>query len=146
MPLPLLTDRTNDGSRPERDIENLVAYFTEPVLVRSKDLDRSKRRACMTHEGIALMLQRWVHHNSREIIPKWRYEHVTRIAYKETDGIEDWCEVRGPDIGVAAAELEAEEWLDAPDEYETPHRSMIDVEHIRASFRKIMRKSRRCPP
>lgn len=135
MPLPMM----NDG--PESDDENLAGFFVEPVLVRAADLDKAKRRACMTPEGVALLLQRWVHHNSRGIIPRWRYERIIRVPYMESNAIADWCEVRGPDIGVEAAELEAERWLSAQDEYGSPRRLMIDVEHVRAKFRKTMRKA-----
>lgn len=135
MPLPLI----NYG--PESADENLAAFFVEPVLVRAADLDKAKRRACMMPEGVALMLQRWVHHNSRGVIPLWRYEHIIKIPYMESNAIAEWCEVRGPAIGVEAAEQEAEAWLSAPDEYGTPRRLMIDVAHVRAKFRKTMRKA-----
>lgn len=71
-----------------------AAFFDEPYLVGPDDLDLDKRVACMSQTGVNLLLQRWVHHNSRAVIPTATYQEVSSPAYEETDLIEEWVEER----------------------------------------------------
>lgn len=74
-----------------------MAHFQEPYLVDAEVLQRSNRIACMSQIGVNLLLQRWVHHNSRAIVPTFDYQAVTEAQLEETDLIEEWCDERVAD-------------------------------------------------
>ncbi len=59
MPLPELITALETRRR------HHAAFFDEPYLVDPDDLSLDKRIACLSQTGVNLLLQRWVHHNSR---------------------------------------------------------------------------------
>lgn len=106
MPLPDLNPSVTSGKRHQ------AAFFDEPYLVGPDDLDLGKRIACLSQTGVNLLLQRWIHHNSRAVIPTATYQEVSSPAYEEADLIEEWVEERleaGLDLGEAT--VEAVKWL-----------------------------------
>ena len=106
MPLPDLIPSVNSGKR------NQAAFFDEPYLVGAKDLDLAKRIACLSQTGVNLLLQRWVHHNSRVVVPTATYQEQTSPSYEEADLIEEWCEDGlGRGLSVDEASAEALAWL-----------------------------------
>lgn len=105
MPLPDLKPDKVKG-------RHFAAHFKKLWLVADKDFDLSKRIACLSQTGVNLLLQRWVHHNSRAIIPTADYQNVSSPQYAEADIIEDWCEERVTgDRSRDAATAEAHQWL-----------------------------------
>ena len=130
MPLPEL-----DGTTP------YAANFTEPGVAKSAELDLSHRLATMSQFGVNLLLQRWVHHNSRAIVPSQEFQLVTSAEYEEADLTEDWCDERlsdGFDVGTATSE--AHDWFrsKALPEPETWQEQLEDPQK-RSSVRKAMR-------
>lgn len=100
------------------------------------------RIACMEPLGVNLLLQRWVHHNSRVVVPTHTYNEVAAGPYEEADLTEVWCEARMVDgLSVDEATTECLEWLrevhtpDGP----TRQRLMVDPQH-RASIRAVARQ------
>jgi len=106
MPLPEL--------RPELDSErrrNPAAWFDDLHLVTPQQLE-GLRIACLTLPGMNILLQRWVFHSSRALIPSRTYHEANIAVYEEADIIEDWCWDRTEDgLSVAAATAECVEWL-----------------------------------
>lgn len=101
MPLPEL-----DGSG------SFSATFTDCDVVLSASLIAGNRVASLSQFGVNILLQRWVHHNSRAIIPSHDYQNVTSAEYEEADLTEDWCDERtllGVDL--ATATKEAHDWF-----------------------------------
>lgn len=102
MPLPEL--RGENG--------HFAAQLQEPYLIDAQSLQDGKRIASMSQVGVNLLLQRWVHHNSRAIIPTSNYQEVTAVQFEEADLIEEWCDERinnSADISIETAA--AHTWL-----------------------------------
>ncbi|MBC7762514.1 MAG: hypothetical protein H7201_12130 [Candidatus Saccharibacteria bacterium] len=101
MPLPEL-----DGSG------SFTATFTDSDVVLSESLVSGTRIASLSQFGVNILLQRWVHHNSRAIIPSHEYQTVTSAEYEEADLTEDWCEDRArAGVDLPAATKEAHDWF-----------------------------------
>lgn len=106
MPLPELIPALDTGKRHQ------AAFFDEPYLVGPDDLGLDKRIACLSQTGVNLLLQRWVHHNSRMVVPTATYQEVSSPAYEEADLIEEWCEKRiEAGLEIQEAAVEAVKWL-----------------------------------
>lgn len=82
MPLPELIPTLETGRRHQ------AAFFDEPYLVSPDDLMPDKRIAYLSQTGVNLLLQRWVHHNSRVVVPTATYQEVSSPAYEEADLID----------------------------------------------------------
>jgi hypothetical protein len=106
MPLPDLKPAVASGRR------NQAAFFDEPYLVGPDDLDPQRRVACLAQTGVNLLLQRWVHHNSRAVVPTATYQDVSSPAFEEADLIEEWVEERlEAGLDMREATIEAVKWL-----------------------------------
>lgn len=104
MPLPELM--------PDGKPQHYAAFFKKMWVVAADDFDPAKRVACMSQIGVNLLLQRWVHHNSRVVVQTSKYQDVSSGEFAEADIIEDWCEERVCDIrNRHQATAEAHEWL-----------------------------------
>jgi hypothetical protein len=91
---------------------NQAALFTEIYLASPEALEAGTRIACLTQKGVNLVMQRWVHHNSRVIVPTQQYQEVTSGAFEEADLIEEWCEDRMyAGVSTIDATVEAMKWL-----------------------------------
>lgn len=131
MPLPEIAHGKTD---------NAAANFDKHCVLLSKDVDLSKRIACMSQKGVNLLMQRWVHHNSRAVIPSHDYLEVTAAQFEEADLIEDWCHdraddaVKGPE---ALAEIDA--WLGALDSGGSTRRDLLKDQQARSGIRRDIR-------
>lgn len=102
MPLPELS----------KEHGHFAAHLHQPYLVEAEALQPSNRIACMSQVGVNLLLQRWVHHNSRVIVPTFDYQVVTAAQFEEADLIEEWCDDRAADSSYIPAETAAaHNWL-----------------------------------
>jgi len=139
MPLPDL--------RPDAEAEkqkNHAGYFDALYLADPARL--GTRIACLEPLGVNLLLQRWVHHNSRVVVPSHAYDEVTGGPYEEADIAEDWCESRIAD-GLDAADATAEcvAWLREPSAAGTESRQeMLEEPQRRATIRQAARRHVRC--
>ena len=132
MPLPELVD--GNGL-------HFAGSFTSPYLAIPSSLDLTKRVACMNPMGVNLLLQRWVYHNSRAVVPTWMYDDAVSAQYEEADGIEEWCSIREPHgISVAAATIEVEAWLSDDGGGGIARRVQLENRQYRPNIRKAMRR------
>lgn len=138
MPLPELIPSVTSGRR------NQAAFFDEPYLVGAEALDPDKRIACLSQSGVNLLLQRWVHHNSRVVVPTSTYQGQTSPSYEEADLIEEWCEER-VDGGVELQEAatEAVKWLRDDAGAGVARQEMLEDPQNRSAVRKQMRAALR---
>lgn len=135
MPLPFLR---GDASAPE----HFAAAFTSLFLVIPASLAPAKRIASLSLPGVNLLLQRWVYHNSRGLIPTWKYNEVTSGPYEEADGIEEWCALRGGmGVSLEVAALEASTWLNDKSDVGVPRRVLLQDPQYRTNVRKKMRQA-----
>jgi hypothetical protein len=106
MPLPEMFPEFEDAQRHQ------AAHFDKVFLAKSSDLTQADRVACLSAIGVNLLLQRWVHHNSRVVVPTWQFQEVCSSVYEEADLIEEWCEERfAAGISYADGAAEVEAWL-----------------------------------
>jgi hypothetical protein len=137
MPLPFLSGGVDDP-------KHYAASFVSLYLVVPASLDPAKRVASMYPLGVNLLLQRWVFHNSRRLMPTWKYSEVTRGPYEEADGIEEWCTIREPKgVSIQDASLEATAWLDDKTDVGIPRGVLLENPQYRPQVRKRMRKHAR---
>lgn len=102
MPLPNLVDG-----------KDYSADFVDLDLAPSSELHNSHRQAALSHYGVNLLLQRWLHHNSRVIVPTVTLSAATVGPFTEADLTEEWIDERA-DYGIEPlqAMVECSNWLD----------------------------------
>ena len=116
-----------------------AAKFVEHELVTPEELQTGVRVACLSQRGVNLLMQRWVHHNSRVIVPTWMYQEVSAPQFEEADMIEDWCTDREDDgIDPNSATLEVDAWL-SEKLAGVPRRNRLKDEQDRAQVRRDLR-------
>lgn len=118
---------------------HFAGFFVDHQLVRPESLDTDRRVACMSQRGVNLLLQRWVHHNSRVIVPTYDYHEVTSPQYEEADIIEEWCIDREEDgVSLDDATVEIDTWLTG-DHSGSPPRSRLEDAQQRSAVRREVR-------
>lgn len=128
------------GLRPGELPETYAAKFIEHHLVARAELGAGTRIACLSQRGVNLLMQRWVHHNSRVIVPTWMYQEVSAPQFEEADMIEDWCTDRADDgIDAEAATPEVDAWLSEKLDGES-RRDRLKDEQSRAQLRRDLRE------
>lgn len=143
MPLPDLIPQETSSKRHQ------AAFFDALYLVGPDALKPDKRIAVLSQKGVNLLLQRWVHHNSRAAIHTARFQEVSSPAYEEADLIEEWCEDRldaGADLQTAT--VEAVTWLRGYLDGVTHQRLLEDPQNrsaVRRRMRAALRLSNPCP-
>ncbi len=93
LPFPDLRPEITSGQKDQ------AAMFDNLYLVETERL--KDRIACLLPLGVNLLLQRWVHHNSRVVVPTITFNLQTSAVYEEADLLEEWCDERvaaGADI------------------------------------------------
>jgi hypothetical protein len=134
MPLPELVPT---AETPER---NQAAFFTEIYLASPDALQAGTRVACLSQIGVDLLLQRWVHHNSRAVVETWRYYDVTGGPFEEADLIEEWCDDQvSHDVAVEQATEEAMKWLRSNSSTGVMRQKMLEDPQQRSTVRREMR-------
>lgn len=131
FPLPGL-----EGDKPS----HLSAFFHRPSLVSPDALDKGQRVACLSQFGVNLLLQRWVHHNSRVVVPTWSIDEATAEQYEEADLVEEWREA-WEDAGVSPSESEtsAHSWLRSDSGNGSSWQSLLGDSQTRSRVRSAMR-------
>jgi hypothetical protein len=133
MPLPKLIDG-----------KNYSADFVNLELVESSTLVACQRIAVLSQSGVNLLMQRWVHHNTRFVVPTHSYGDSTLGPFDEADLIEEWVTDRVEDgAEPQAAEQECADWLDVKANDHTRRTLLSDPQHASAVRRdaRIHRKS-----
>ncbi len=104
MPLPDIGGAGDDEQPLHR-----AAFFEELHLATSAGL--RQRVASLSQFGVNLMLQRWVHHNTRVVVPTFTYQEQTSGVFEEADLIEDWCGELDGLVNMTEATRNAVAWL-----------------------------------
>lgn len=138
MPLPTLQTGGQDHSRIE---------FVGLDVVPGEQLVSAKRLACLSAVGVNLLLQRWVHHNSRVVVPTHDFQDATGGPFEEAELVEEWCDsyvAQGHDL--ASCQAEAHMWLRGKEQGMTSTRQQLldDPEH-RSAVRRALRVRLRAP-
>ncbi len=130
------------GDKPK----HFAAYFDRHHLIKRKDLELDHRVATMSQRGVNLLMQRWVHHNSRMIVPSQEYQKVTSAQYDEADIIEEWCVDREDDgVLLDDATVEIDMWLRGDTSSTSPRARLDDPQQrsaVRREFRAHLRSTR----
>lgn len=133
MPLPALFPELAGGKRNQAaNFDNL--YTVRPALLRD-------RVACLAPIGVNLLLQRWVHYNSRVIVPTTSFHEQSVSFYEEADLMEEWCDyqrVKGEEQ-VVKAHRECMEWLRTPDGNGLTPQELLRNDQTRSGVRRAMR-------
>lgn len=142
MPLPCLMPELVSNRRDQ------AAFFDDTFHVHPDELQT--RIACLSPRGLNLLLQRWVYHSSRVIVPTHDFDTATAPVYEEADIIEDWCnEVanKHPGVGTSIAGAEAAAWLSQADGGRVRRTALQDPQ-FRGAIRRAARDASRAwtPP
>jgi hypothetical protein len=104
MPLPDLLPDVASNRRHQ------AALFDNTYHVHPSDL--LNRTACLSPRGVNLLLQRWVYHSSRVIVPSFDFDAAISHVYEQADIIEEWCGIAiAGGRGLDEAINDAHEWL-----------------------------------
>lgn len=99
------------------------ALFKSMDLVGSDQLTADNRVACLSLRGVNVLLQRWVHHNSRAVIDTYVINDVVVGPYEEADIAQEWCQRRSEALESNEAALkECHSWLRQPNTAGGPSR------------------------
>ena len=133
MPIPDIA-RAPEGQKPL----HRAAFFDVVHVASSARL--GKRIASMSQFGVNLMLQRWVHHNSRVVVPTFTYNEQTSGVFEEADLVEEWCGELDGVVDAEQATRDAVGWLREPSVPggEMRQRLLADPQH-RSQIRTDMR-------
>lgn len=119
---------------------DFAAFFIKHHLVTPAELDAADRVACLSQRGVNLLMQRWVNHNSRVVVPTQMYQEVSAPQFEEADMMEDWCTDREDDgITVEAATVEIDNWLSWEDANGVLRRDRLKDEQDRSGLRRELR-------
>lgn len=126
--------------------KHFAAFFDRHHLIKRKDLQLDHRVAVMSQRGVNLLMQRWVHHNSRMIVPTQEYQKVTSAQYEEADIIEEWCIDREDDkVALDSATVEIDTWLTGDKGPTSPRARLEDPQQrstVRREVRELLRQAR----
>jgi len=131
MPLPDLLAGVTSNRRHQ------AAFFDKTYHVHPMDL--TNRIACLSPRGVNLLLQRWVYHSSRVIVPTSDFDTAVSPVYEQADIIEEWCDVAlaaGRTLDEANSDVHA--WLRDEDGGLTRERALQDPQR-RAPIRRQAR-------
>ena len=102
MPLPQLRGEGND----------YIADFIDLDLVTPGLLNDGTCIASLSLYGVNLLLQRWVHHNSRVVVPTITFTEETIGPFEEADLAAEWCYTRRAQGADAMSEFD--DWIRRP--------------------------------
>jgi hypothetical protein len=126
--------------RPDENPAHFAAFFTKHYVATPAELRAGTRIACMSQRGVNLLLQRWVHHNSRVIVATQRYQEVSAPQFEEADMTEDWCMDREEDgVPLETAAREVDQWLSEKDSDGVSRRDQLKDEQQRGELRRALR-------
>lgn len=124
----------------------LVADFALIEIMSPDEIGSARRIAILSQVGVNLLLQRWVHHNTRAIVKSSTINEVTIGPYDEADLTAEWlreCSDARLDLGESIKVLD--EWLSHRDRKEAPSRreALADGQArsgVRADLRQALRE------
>lgn len=122
-----------------------MADFTRIAILDPDELEQGRRIAIMSQFGVNLLLQRWVHHNSRAIVRTSTIDEVTVGPYEEADLTAEWlADSVGAGMNRAESLTELDDWLGGSDvEKALSRRDLLTVSQARSSVRAALRRELR---
>jgi hypothetical protein len=72
------------------DGDHYAASFEESGMVPTAELSLDRRICCLTEGGLLLLQQRYVHHLTRVVVPRFRLKQVSGPMLTEVELQEDW--------------------------------------------------------
>lgn len=138
MPLPTVaTDDSNDSR----------ISFVDLDVINSDLLENSYRLANLSEAGVNLLLQRWIHHNSRVVVPTHSIQEVTSGPFAEAELVEEWCDTftsQGLELGACRAGVH--KWLrERESGMNLSRQEMLEDVEQRSAVRRAMRQRLREP-
>lgn len=131
MPLPSLYKGGETGKARQ------AVIFEKLEVLPLEDL--GTRIACLTRHGVNLLLQRWIRHNSRLVVPTPQIDDVTSAVFEEADLIEDWCtEANAAKVNAKVAASDCMTWL-REDSAGQSRQARIEEPQFRSEVRREMR-------
>lgn len=117
-----------------------AADFTSPVIWTSTQVQEAERIAILSALGVNLLLQRWVHHNSRVVVSTSRFNDVISGPFEEADIVGEVCDdlVFGGG-SLTRAEALIDDWLSDGHPAGSDRRSALSDPQHRASIRQQAR-------
>lgn len=111
-------------------------YLDDFERVQSELLDANARVASLDRRGVNLLMQRFVHHLTRVVVPTADIDAMCAAAFEELDLMEEW-RVAGAEEGVGMEEvtLACHEWLRSGNEGQRPQDLLWDPQS-RAAVRR----------
>lgn len=128
--------------RSEQTQPHHAAFFVEVHVVPRENLVLERRHCCLSQKGVNLLMQRWVHHNSRAVIETWKFQEVSSPQFEEADMIEEWCTEREfDDVSADEAAREVGTWLDGKEgEGQPSRRELLLDPQRRSALRQAQRR------
>lgn len=116
------------------------AFFDKHHLVTPEELVNGRRVCCLSQTGLNLLMQRWVNHNTRVVIPTFEYQKMSAPQFEEADLVEDWCVDREDDgVSIDDASQEIDEWLSRSNESVVSRRERLNEDQRRSQIRQELR-------
>lgn len=122
-----------------------VADFTLIEIMSPEELGSAKRVAILSQTGVNLLLQRWIHHNTRAIVKASTVNDVTIGPYDEADLTADWLrECAEAHLDPDGSTKALEEWLSHRERKRAPTRreALADAQArsgVRADLRRALK-------
>jgi hypothetical protein len=130
---------------PALDGSSHFVDFEEFEAVSREELDGGTRIAILSGLGVNLLMQRWLHHNSRVIVPTITINVQTSGPFEEAELIQEACDdLVSAGHTIAQALTTVDLWLgEAIGGRKVTHRDLLaDPQHrssVRASLRRQVR-------
>lgn len=120
--------------------DHYAGMFHRPEVVASNELPQMQRIASLSLRGVNLLIQRWVHHNSRVVVETHAINAATIEQFEEADLVEEWCdEWVASGRAVDEAEGKAHEWLRADSGDGDRWQAKLEDPQTRGEVRSAMR-------
>lgn len=97
---------------PEMDGTSYAVEFDDVDVLPREVVEDVPRRAILAQVGVNLLMQRWVHHNTRVVVPTITIDDVTAGPFEEADLLGDACsDLVEAGIGPHDAVRRVDEWF-----------------------------------
>lgn len=132
-----LPDVTGDGAT---HVANLAALD----LWASAEVHQADRLAILALEGVNLLLQRWVFHNTRVVVPSSTLNAVTSGPFAEAEIVSDACQdLVSAGGNLAKAEALVDKWLGEEHHDGVSRRTTLEDSQRRSAIRQQIRTQTR---
>jgi len=118
---------------------NAVIEFDDVDVIPSSDAQEAERLAILSQRGVNLLLQRWIHHQSRVIVPTIKINEMIEGQFEEADLIGDEVsDLVAQGWSACTALSRVEDWLDEGGKGNTHRQALADPQK-RSSVRRDLR-------